>query len=118
MSTVTKGLNKDCSTMSKVLGRCPECGDDVLEGKQKFYCRKFTKHRCRFSLSKKYFKKWGVNENITAQEMRILLNGDGLTLQNLVTIKNGRMFDCMGFLRWIKQMNRWAIDFVGTVWHD
>lgn len=115
MSTATRQFT---TTKPDVVGVCPQCGSEVLDGKQKFYCSKLFKGKCRFSLSKSYFKRWGENRLLSKEEMRRLLAGDGIILRNLITKKNGNKFDCEGYLIWIPQINCWKIDFVDTFWHD
>ncbi|GAM11315.1 hypothetical protein OR1_03628 [Geobacter sp. OR-1] len=106
------------TTKPEVIGSCPQCHSEVLDGKQKYYCTNLFKGKCRFSLNKHYFRRWGEMRPLSKAGMSHLLLGRGIRLKNLVTVRKGHMFDCLGYLAWIPQFNRWGIEFEDIYWHD
>lgn len=96
----------------ETVGRCPECGGDVLEGTKNFYCYDCASSQERgFLITKNVFSKL-KKDRIDATEMRSLLNGELITFKGLVSHKTGESFDCKAALMWFKDKGFWGIKFV------
>lgn len=63
---------------AKVLGKCPNCGQDVVTGKYGAYC----KGKCGFSISKAFKK------DLSEAQITDLLAGKELLLKGLVKVKD------------------------------
>ncbi len=77
------------------LGKCPECGRPVYEGKKALYCSGY-KEGCRFVLWKNCLEPLGYAD-ITPAQARVLLNNETIPLIGLKS-KNGNTFDAEGKL--------------------
>ncbi len=77
------------------LGKCPECGKPVYEGKQSFYCSGY-KEGCNFALWKNSLDRLG-HEDITPDQATLLLNGESIAFTGLKS-KAGNEFDAQGKL--------------------
>lgn len=83
----------------ETFGICPECGNFVIEGTRSYLCASWRVGEvgCRFCLWKDTLSRNGKNE-VTADEVRLLLAGQEIELKNLVSFKTGRIFSCKGRL--------------------
>lgn len=72
----------------KVVGKCPLCGSDVVEGKNYYMCSHYKQDEepCEFICSKTM-----GGQDITADEMAVLLSG-GKTKQKKFKNKDGKSF--------------------------
>ncbi len=77
------------------LGKCPECGQPVYEGKKSFYCSGYQEG-CRFALWKNCLEPLG-HADVTPAQARVLLNNETIPLIGLKS-KNGKTFDAEGML--------------------
>ena len=77
------------------IGKCPECGKPVYEGKQSFYCSSY-KEGCKFTLWKNGLDRLG-HEDITPDQAKQLLSGDSIAFTGLKS-KAGNEFDAQGKL--------------------
>lgn len=77
------------------LGRCPECGNPVYEGKKSYYCSGY-KEGCKFQIWKNSLDRLG-HEDISPDQARQLLNGDTIAFTGLKS-KAGKEFDAGGKL--------------------
>lgn len=96
---------------SNVVGRCPECGDDVYIDILSYCCRNFHVGECRFRIFKDYLSLWGVTGEISRDEISRLLRGENVRLCNLTWPHERRRFNCFGHLSWVMQNQRWGICF-------
>lgn len=78
-----------------VVGKCPDCGEDVLSRPQAYDCSLFPYH-CNFKLRKGALARWG-KETITAEEMMLLLKRRTIPFLGLID-QFGDRFDCGGLL--------------------
>ena len=78
-----------------VVGKCPDCGEDVLSRPQAYDCSLFPYH-CNFKLRKGSLAHRG-KEAITADEMMLLLKGRTIPFLGLID-QFGDRFDCGGVL--------------------
>lgn len=94
-------INRDFGPMQqipeerKIIGRCPRCGDVVLEGPKSFYCSSFkSDNNCGFWISKEppYLRKAG--KHLTAAQARQLVSGKAIKMKGL-TSKSGALYDAM-----------------------
>lgn len=85
----TQGKNRE------ELGKCPECGKPVYEGKKSFYCSGY-KEKCQFLFWKNSLERLG-HEDITPDQARQLLNGETIAFTGLKS-KAGKEFDAQGKL--------------------
>ena len=77
------------------LGKCPECGKPVYEGRKSFYCSGYNEG-CRFVLWKNGLERLG-HADITPAQARVLLKNETIPLIGLKS-KNGNKFDAEGRL--------------------
>lgn len=70
------------SEESKVAGKCPKCGNDVVEGKSYYLCREYKK-TCDVIIPKEF-----RGANISIEDARIMLSG-GTTGEKELTWKSG-----------------------------
>ncbi|MCH4201250.1 MAG: hypothetical protein LKF87_10145 [Clostridium tyrobutyricum] len=83
----------------KALGKCPICGNDVIEGKKAFICRNWM-NGCNFALWKndKYLE--SMNKKPTCSIVRELLKNGKVRIKDLRS-KKGTMFDA--YFKYIKK---------------
>jgi hypothetical protein len=103
----------------EVVGKCPECGRDVLASDSKYYCQNIhyksksfedlKKYSCDFKFLRSRFQNAG-KDDITPTEMRSLLAGDAIPLPGMKS-KDGETFDTFGMLKF-KPPYGWSINFV------
>lgn len=79
-STAKKGSSGDTTTP---LGKCPKCGNSVIEGKSYFLCQSY-KEKCDFIINKKSYK-----ATITKTDMKALLAGK-MTKEKKLTYQSGK----------------------------
>jgi DNA topoisomerase III len=106
------------SHSKEVIGKCPVCGRDVVTGRLDFFCvgrlrngrrfEEFIRDRCLFSIYHEQLKRLG-KEVITPEEMRTLLAGGKIRLENLKG-KSGKVFSCYGLLSCKKGFG-WGVEF-------
>jgi DNA topoisomerase-3 len=77
------------------LGKCPECGNPVYEGKKSFYCSGY-KEGCKFVLWKNSLDRLG-HADITPTQARQLLNNETIAFTGLKS-RAGNEFDAEGKL--------------------
>ena len=77
------------------LGKCPECGKPVYEGKKSFYCSGY-REGCKFVLWKNSLERLG-HEDITPAQARQLLNRYTIAFPGLRS-RAGNEFDAQGKL--------------------
>ena len=68
---------------TKVLGKCPHCGADVVDGKYGPYCT----GRCGMSLSRY------MGKNLNANEVKKLLEGGEVLVKGIVSRRTGKEYD-------------------------
>jgi len=78
------------------IGKCPECGADVLEGKKSYYCSKW-KEGCKFTIWKGHFAPLG-KKTITVNQAKALVAGKTITIKGLKSKKTGEKFDSKAHL--------------------
>lgn len=103
----------------EVVGKCPDCGRDVLTSESSYYCQNLhyksksfedlKKYSCNFKFLRSRLQNAG-KEDITPNEMRSLLAGDAIPLPGMKS-KDGETFDTFGMLKF-KPPYGWCIDFV------
>ena len=97
--------------LPEIVGKCPECGRDVMAGRKQFCCVGVHDGSCSFQIFRDYFRRWGEKRPISVNGMRRLLQGGVIPLHGLVSQKGAR-FDCYGILNWLDDYDRWGIRFV------
>jgi DNA topoisomerase-3 len=73
--------------MRRVVGRCPRCGADVVEGKRAFSCSRWKADGCSF-----YIWKTVAGRRVTAAEASALLERGRTRLLRGFRSKKGRRF--------------------------
>lgn len=101
---------------SWIIGKCPECGLEVLEGTRSFYCSSWKRHKqgnaaekCPFTVWKDTLVRNGKPE-LTVNEMKSLLAGDAIEL-SLTSCNSNRIFSCKGVLH-KRENGKYGIKFV------
>ncbi|WP_085992559.1 type IA DNA topoisomerase [Oceanobacillus senegalensis] len=96
---------------NEVLGQCPECGNDIIEGYKAFGCKNW-KNGCRFTIWKndKYLK--AMKKKATKTMVRQLLKNNQAYVKGL-TSKNGKKFNA--YLSYVKDQEKnyysWKMEF-------
>ncbi len=67
----------------KILGSCPHCGEQVVDGKYGPYCM----GRCGMSVSRY------MGKNLNAEEVKTLLEGGEVLVRGIVSRKTGNAYD-------------------------
>lgn len=71
----------------KSLGSCPNCGAQVFEGKNNFYCEKSTKENPCFSFPKSF-----LGATITAKDISQVVAGQKTTIKKMLSKKTKKLF--------------------------
>lgn len=80
----------------EIVGKCPVCGEKVVENKKAFGCSAWKSSECKFSLWKNCFHRLG-KKDLTAKQAKQLLSGKELGLKNLKS-KKGNTFSAAAVL--------------------
>lgn len=84
--------HKNHSKNNVSVGKCPRCGQDVIEIANGFVCSN-KQEGCRFAIWKKSKLSVYKNLNITASIAKRLLAGKAVKVSNLFSQKSGRPFE-------------------------
>ena len=76
----------------EVIGKCPRCGSDVVEGKKNFYC---TNRECQFSMWKddRFFT--SKHKELTKPMAAALLKNGRIKMKGLFSEKKGVLYDAV-----------------------
>lgn len=96
--------------MGEAIGKCPECGGDVVDNVKSYSCANYKETGCKFAIWKNKFEKLG-GKPITAEQARTVLAGKLIDLKGLVSAKTGKTFDTQGKLAKDATYG-WGISFV------
>lgn len=87
-----RGVSVDTSMFRsrEVIGACPRCGSDVVEGKKNFYC---TSRECQFSMWKddRFFT--SKHKELTKPMAAALLKNGRIKVKGLFSEKKGVLYD-------------------------
>ena len=87
-----RGVSVDTSMFRsrEVIGACPRCGSDVVEGKKNFYC---TSRECPFSMWKddRFFT--SMHKELTKPMAAALLKNGRIKVKGLFSEKKGVLYD-------------------------
>ena len=87
-----RGVSVDTSMFRsrEVIGACPRCGSDVVEGKKNFYC---TSRECQFSMWKddRFFT--SKHKELTKPMAAALLKNGRIKVRGLFSEKKGVLYD-------------------------
>lgn len=118
MQTVTENNTADAvqavsrkGTLRRVVGKCPKCGNNVIESDKSFYCDGFRmEHKCNFSLWKnnKYLQARGVT--LTADMAQELLSTGKMQVNGL-TSKAGNTYNAVFFMEPGEQYVNFRMEF-------
>lgn len=98
-------------TLRRVVGKCPKCGQNVIESDKSFYCDGFRmEHKCNFSLWKnnKYLEARGVT--LTADMAEQLLSSGKVQVNNL-TSKVGKQYNAIFYMEPGEQYVNFRMEF-------
>ena len=98
-------------TLRRVVGKCPKCGQNVIESDKSFYCDGFRmEHKCNFSLWKnnKYLEARGVT--LTADMAEQLLSTGKMQVNNL-TSKAGNLYNAIFYIEPGEQYVNFRMEF-------
>lgn len=110
-SNIIKGSNGTIyggqDNTNKVIGKCPECGHDVIEGKKAYGCSNW-RNGCKFTIWYNQLEKLGMRK-ISKTNIKKLLKNELINLK-LRSAKTGKDFTCKGKLE--KEKDKWGIKLV------
>ena len=98
-------------TLRRVVGKCPKCGNNVIESDKSFYCDGFRmEHKCNFSLWKnnKYLQARGVT--LTADLAQELLANGKMQINGL-TSKAGNSYNAIFYMEPGEQYVNFRMEF-------
>ena len=98
-------------TLRRVVGKCPKCGNNVIESDKSFYCDGFRMdHKCNFSLWKnnKYLQARGVT--LTADLAQELLTNGKMQINGL-TSKAGNSYNAIFYMEPGEQYVNFRMEF-------
>ena len=98
-------------TLRRVVGKCPKCGQNVIESDKSFYCDGFRmEHKCNFSLWKnnKYLQARGIT--LTADMAAELLSTGKMQVNNL-TSKAGKQYNAIFYMEPGEQYVTFRMEF-------
>ncbi|MBP3625332.1 MAG: DNA topoisomerase 3 [Peptococcaceae bacterium] len=98
-------------TLRRVVGKCPKCGNNVIESDKSFYCDGFRmEHKCNFSLWKnnKYLQARGVT--LTADLAQELLTNGKMQINGL-TSKAGNSYNAIFYMEPGEQYVNFRMEF-------
>ena len=98
-------------TLRRVVGKCPKCGQNVIESDKSFYCDGFRmEHKCNFSLWKndKYLQARGIT--LTADMAAELLSTGKMQVNNL-TSKAGKQYNAIFYMEPGEQYVNFRMEF-------
>ncbi len=102
-------------TLRRVVGKCPKCGNNVIESDKSFYCDGFRmEHKCNFSLWKnnKYLQARGVT--LTADLAQELLSTGKMQINGL-TSKAGNTYNAIFFMEPGEQYVNFRMEFAPRI---
>lgn len=110
-SNIIKGSNGTIyggqDNTNEVIGKCPECGHDVIEGKKAYGCSNW-RNGCKFTIWYNQLEKLGMRK-ISKTNIKKLLKNELINLK-LRSAKTGKDFTCKGKLE--KEKDKWGIKLV------
>ena len=98
-------------TLRRVVGKCPKCGQNVIESAKSFDCDGFRmEHKCNFSLWKnnKYLQARGIT--LTADMAAELLSTGKMQVNNL-TSKAGKQYNAIFYMEPEEQYVNFRMEF-------
>lgn len=98
-------------TLRRVVGKCPKCGQNVIESDKSFYCDGFRmEHKCNFSLWKnnKYLQARGIT--LTADLAAELLSTGKMQINDL-TSKAGKQYNAVFYMEPGEQYVNFRMEF-------
>ena len=96
--------NQNNITNKQIVGKCPECGNDIIECKKAYGCSNW-KNGCKFAIWYNQLEKLGMKK-INKTVAKKLLNKEKVELK-LKSKKTGKDYTCLGILE--KDKDRWDI---------
>ena len=102
-------------TLRRVVGKCPKCGQNVIESDKSFYCDGFRmEHKCNFSLWKnnKYLQARGIT--LTADMASELLSTGKMQVNNL-TSKAGKQYNAIFYMEPGEQYVNFRMEFAPRI---
>ena len=102
-------------TLRRVVGKCPKCGQNVIESDKSFYCDGFRmEHKCNFSLWKnnKYLQARGIT--LTADMAAELLSTGKMQVNNL-TSKAGKQYNAIFYMEPGEQYVNFRMEFAPRI---
>lgn len=110
-SNIIKGSNGTIyggqDNTNEVIGKCPECGHDVIEGKKAYGCSNW-RNGCKFTIWYNQLEKLGMRK-ISKTNIKKLLKNELINLK-LRSAKTGKDFTCKGKLE--KEKDKWGIKLI------
>lgn len=102
LKTIAKNTSNDKD--KQVIGKCPECGNDIIEGKKAYGCSNW-KNGCKFTIWYNQLEKLGMKK-INKTTAKKLLHQKETELK-LKSQRTGKNYVCPGKL--IKENEKWVI---------
>ena len=102
-------------TLRRVVGKCPKCGQNVIESDKSFYCDGFRmEHKCNFSLWKnnKYLQARGI---VLTADMAAQLLANGKMQINNLTSKAGKEYNAIFYMEPGEQYVNFRMEFAPRI---
>ena len=102
-------------TLRRVVGKCPKCGQNVIESDKSFYCDGFRmEHKCNFSLWKnnKYLQARGI---VLTADMAAQLLANGKMQVNNLTSKAGKEYNAIFYMEPGEQYVNFRMEFAPRI---
>lgn len=96
----------------KVLGACPVCGGDVVEGRTGYGCMNFRKDPpCRFYIAREQKFPPLAKHKITATDVKKLLSGKAISVKGIPKKSGTGTYDANFKIKWDGQYVNWDMSF-------
>jgi len=95
-----------------VVGKCPACGGDVIEGQNSFLCSNRKESGCKFYIPKKNEKFTPLSKHtLTAEEMKRLLSGKSVEVAGIPKKSGNGTYVALFSLQYDGQWPQWKMKF-------
>lgn len=96
----------------KVLGKCPVCGGDIVEGRTGYGCMNFRNNPpCRFYIAREQKFPPLAKHKITATDVKTLLSGKAILVKGIPKKSGSGTYDANFKIKWDGKFVNWDMSF-------